>query len=339
MSTSSKRAFVTGAFGQDGSYLSEHLLREGYEVLGLVRAGDTNTLDNDSLAGQPKFTVVSGDLTKLATYADAVTTFQPDEIYNLAAVSDLNTAAKNPELTMAVNFTAVKELADFVFSFKPNSKFFQALSSRILSPGPDGRIDERSALAKGTNPYDEAKLASYKEAVLKKRNEGFFIASGFLCNHESPRRGERFVTGRIAKEAVAVVRGAQEKILVGNVEARRDWSFAGDFAVAMNLILQAKEPGDFVIGSGVTHTVREFIDLAFGVLGQKLTWSGEGLEAKATNENGAIVVETSPQFYRTDDNPVFGDPSKLSRETGWAPEVSFGELVTMMVRHEQGFQK
>lgn len=333
MSTRSKRAFVTGAYGQDGSYLTEHLLKEGYEVVGLIQDSDENAPMAKLLSARGGFRAVVGDLTKPDSYVAILRKFKPEEVYNLAAVSDLHTAERNPELTMAVNFTAVLELSGLVFSIDPKCRFFQALSSRILVP-KDGRIDEASALTEGTNLYDKAKLASYKEVVLKKRKEGFFIASGFLCNHESPRRGERFVTGRIAKEAVAVAKGKQNKIQVGNVEAKRDWSFAGDFAKAMQLILEAGEPDDFVIGSGETHSVREFIDLAFINLGKQLNWSGEGPKAKACDESGKVVVETSPEFYSPDDNPVCGDSKKLRLTTGWKPTVSFEELVRLMVRAE-----
>lgn len=333
MNKKCKRACITGAFGQDGSYLSEHLLREGYEVLGLVHADDVSAsgVIPQLLTAHPHFTLCVGSLSDLNSFASTFDVFAPDEIYNLAAISDLKTAREKPELTMEVNFHAVRNLAEHSTRINSEVRIFQALSSRILTPDTEGVIREDSVLMEPQNAYDKAKRASYEEVVLLYRDKGFFIASGFLCNHESPRRGERFVTGKIAHSVARIAAGKEEVLYVGNVGAKRDWSYAGDFAVAMHAILCLEAPDDFVIGSGELHTVQDFIDAAFRVIDIKLTWEGSGVDTKAYDTKGNLHIAVDERFYQPDDNPVVSDTTKIREVTGWSPKVSFEELVTRMV--------
>ncbi len=336
MSKKAKRACITGAFGQDGSYLSEHLLEEGYEVMGLVHGDDarTNSRISETLTAHPNFTLCVGDLSDLDSFALQLDAFAPEEIYNLAAISDLKTAREHSELTMDINFHAVRNLVEHSTCTYPNVCIFQALSSRILTPDTEGAISEKSPLMEPQNAYDEAKRASYEEVVLSYRNKGFFVASGFLCNHESPRRGDRFVTGKIAQSVARIALGREDVLYVGNVLAKRDWSYAGDFARAMHAILSLEVSDDFVIGSGELHTVQNFIDVAFAVTNTKLTWEGTGVDTKAYDTNGKLRVAIDERFYQTDDNPVVSDTSKIREVTGWVPRVSFEELVTLMVQAE-----
>lgn len=336
MNTKCKRACITGAFGQDGSYLSEHLLREGYEVLGLVHGDDVDAQSAifQLLTTHPHFTLCVGNLSDLNSFASKLDGFAPDEIYNLAAVSDLKTAREKPELTMEVNFHAVRNLVEHCTRINPEVRIFQALSSRILTPDTEGVIREESVLMEPQNAYDKAKRASYEEVVLPYRNKGFFIASGFLCNHESPRRGERFVTGKIAQSVARIAMGQEEVLYVGNVGAKRDWSYAGDFAVGMHAILSLEFADDFVIGSGELHTVQDFIETAFTVIDTQLTWEGSGVNTKAYDAKGNLRVVVDERFYQPDDNPVVSDTTKMREVTGWSPKVSFEELVTWMVEAE-----
>jgi GDPmannose 4,6-dehydratase len=336
MNKKTKRACITGAFGQDGSYLSEHLLEEGYQVMGLVHGDDVsiNASISEKLTTHPNFTLCVGNFSDLHSFGPQLDAFGPDEIYNLAAISDLKTAREYPELTMDINFYAVRNLVEHSTSIFPNVRIFQALSSRILTPDTEGVISEKSPLMEPQNAYDEAKRASYEEVVLPYRNKGFFVASGFLCNHESPRRGDRFVTGKIAQSVARIAEGREDILHVGNVFAKRDWSYAGDFARAMHTVLNLESSDDFVIGSGQLHTVQNFIDLAFGVTDTKLTWEGSGVDTKAHDREGALRVAIDERFYQSDDNPVVSDTSKIREVTGWLPQVSFEELVTLMVQAE-----
>ncbi len=335
MNTRGKRAFITGLYGQDGSYLAEHLLSQGYEVLGLITDSDTKHSNAELFRGVEGVSTHIGTLEDSHTYHDALTEYAPDEVYNLAALSDLTSAGDNPERTMRINAWAPRDIAEIVFSVRPDARIFQALSSRMLQAHEDGSIDESSQLTSSVHPYDVSKRASYEEVVLPYREKGFFIASGFLCNHESPRRGNRFVTGKIAEHVVLIANGEMEMLSIGNVDAKRDWSYAGDFVRAMHAILALDEPDDFVIGSGAVQTVRDFITLAFKAVGIELHWEGNGVETKAYDEDRVLRVMVNPAYYKPDDNPVISNTAKLERMTKWQRTVTFEELVRMMVEREE----
>lgn len=330
MNTKGKRAYITGVFGQDGSYLSEYLLSLGYEVLGLESGKPREAGYIHALTTHPQFRYVTGDLGKREDYELVLNEFNPDEIYNFAAVSDLTAAANDPERTMRINFHAVDELVSTACSHNPAVRIFHALSSRILVPGEDGVIHESSPLTDGTNPYDVAKRKSYEEVVLKRRREGRFISSGFLCNHESPRRGSRFVTGKIVETLARIAHGEVAVLEVGNLESKRDWSFAGDFVRGMQASLQGDHSDDYVFGSGELHTVREFIEHTAQEFDMSLTWKGVG-----TDEEGwvgeQLIVRVNEAFYRPHDVSPVANITKL-RALGYAPQVSFEELVRLMAR-------
>lgn len=330
-----KRAFITGVGGQDGLYLAEYLLGMGYQVLGLVSQSD-NT-DNSSpdlkkLQTNPGFSLCIGDICECTTYSDALCAFAPHEIYNLAAISDLKTAAAQPERAHAVNYRAFETLVECATTQNPAVRIFQALTSRILVPGKGGVIDEMSTLVEPRNAYEKSKRESFERVVLPYRQKGFFIASGFLCNHESPRRDSRFVTGKIVDFVARVARGTDAVLMLGNVEARRDWSFAGDIVRAMHAVLQVSKPDDYVMGSETLHSVREFIDVAFSCVDIQITWTGSGIDMRGVGEDGRVYVQVAPEYYQPDDNPVVSCTLKLKERTSWRPEVSFEQLVQMMVK-------
>lgn len=329
-----KRAFITGAYGQDGSYLAEYLLGLEYEVLGLVHEADIQNPNGDFLKDKENFSVCIGDICDLESFVSVLTTFAPDEVYNLAAISDLKTARENQEMTKAVNFHAFQSMVAHVTARNSRIRIFQALSSRILQADKQGVITESSLLAEPKNAYDEAKRDSHEKVVLEFRKRGYFVASGFLCNHESPRRGDRFVTGKIAKCVTNIGKGLEEKLEIGNIEAKRDWSFALDVVRAMHATLQAAEPYDYVIGAGELHSVKEFIEIAFQVVGKRIAWNGEGVDTCGYDDAGVLRVIINPEFYQPDDNPVMSDTRFLEEKTSWKRQTSFHELVEMMVRAE-----
>jgi GDPmannose 4,6-dehydratase len=334
MTIKSKRAFITGLYGQDGSYLAEYLLDLGYEVLGLIQESESNHPNSLLFKGNGTVSVHVGDLADMHSYEEVLRKFVPDEIYNLAALSDLTSAGENLARTMRINAWALRDIAEVVYKVRPHARIFQALTSRMLVPHADGSIDEKSACTNGVHPYDVSKRASYEEVVLPYREKGFFIASGFLCNHESPRRGNRFVTGKIAEQVALISQGKVDVLAIGNVDAKRDWSYAGDVVRAMHAILSLSEPSDFVIGSSTTRTVRDFVTEAFKAVGQGLLWKGEGIETKAYDTRGKVRVIVDPTFFREDDNPVVSNTTKLEETTKWKRTITFEEMVHIMVKVE-----
>lgn len=335
MSTPPKRAFITGLYGQDGSYLAEYLLSEGYDVLGLITESDAQQSNAELFRGVHGISTHIGTLEDSRTYRDALTEYAPDEVYNLAALSDLASAGDNPERTMRINAWALRDIAEIVFAVRPDARIFQALSSRMLQAHEDGSIDEESLRTHSVHPYDVSKRVSYEEVVLPYRRKGFYIASGFLCNHESPRRGNRFVTGKIAEHVALIAKGEMETLSIGNVDAKRDWSYAGDFVRAMHAILALDEPDDFVIGSGAVQSVRDFIMEAFKAAGIELRWEGGGVETKAYDAKGVLRVMVDHAYYKDDDNPVISNTAKLEQRTKWQRTVTFEALVHMMVKAEE----
>jgi GDPmannose 4,6-dehydratase len=331
MSTKDKRAFITGIFGQDGSYLAEHLLSLGYEILGLESSLRNDASHIRALRDHSHVEVIQGDFGEKETYREALRHFVPSEVYNFAAVSDLGAAVKDPERTMRINYGAFDALARTSILSNPHVRIFQALSSRILVPDQNGIISETSPLSDSDNPYDVAKRKSFEETVLPLRREGHFVASGFLCNHESPRRGTRFVTGKIVDALARIARGEETVLEVGNLESQRDWSFAGDFVRGMHAALQAETPDDYVFGSGELHTVREFIEEATKTLTIPLTWKGEGVSAVGMSGD-RIIVRSNEAFYRPHDVSPKAEITKLREKIGYTPHVSFTELVRLMAK-------
>lgn len=332
MSTASRRAFITGVYGQDGSYLAEYLLSLGYIVKGLIHANDVVPIGFHQ--NHENFSVSEGDFADIHSYESVLESFAPDEIYNLAAISDLKTARENPERTKQVNLIGFGNLVVSAVALNPRVRIFHALSSRMLVPDKCGVITETSELAIPQNAYDETKRTAYEQIILPYRENGFFVTSGFLCNHESPRRDARFVTGKIAVSVVKIAKGEEDVLYVGNVASRRDWSFAGDFVCGMHAVMQVDVPRDYVFASGVLHTVQDFIDTAFRTVGISIRWDGEGQSICGYDASGCLRVEVSPDHYQKDDNSVLGDSTLLKKTTGWGPVVSFEELVSMMVRSE-----
>ncbi len=332
-----KRALITGITGQDGSYLAELLLDKGYEVHGLVRRASTfNRQRIDHLRADPdlraRLHLHYGDLADAESLNTVVRTVAPDEIYHLAAQSHVAISFLMPTYTGEVTGLGTVRLLEAVRQSAPSARFYQASSSELF-----GKVAEtpqrESTPFHPRSPYAVAKLLAYWAAVNYREAYGLFAANGVLFNHESPRRGENFVTRKITRAVAEIVSGRRQTVALGNLDARRDWGFAGDYVEAMWLMMQAEEPRDYVIGTGETHSVREFAELAFSVAGVELEWEGVGIdEVGRDRASGSARVVVDPSYFRPAEvDLLMADPSRARAELGWRPRVDFRELVRMMV--------
>jgi len=312
--TTSKRAIITGITGQDGSYLAELLLEKGYEVFGVVRRlSAPNVWRIQHLL--PKITLLQADMLDQLSLIKAVERSQPNEFYNLAAMSFVPASWDQPMLTGEYNAQGVTRALEAVRSVNPKIRFYQASSSEMY-----GRVREVPQTEMTPfyprSPYGVAKVYGHFITVNYRESYGMYCASGILFNHESPRRGKEFVTRKVTDAAARIKLGLQKELRIGNLEARRDWGFVGDYVRAMWLMLQQDKPEDFVVASGQTHTVRELIDVAFSHIG--LDWRKYAVE--------------DPAFVRPAEvDLLLGDPSKAKRVLDWEPKVSFKQLIQMMV--------
>ena len=339
-SSSERRALVTGVTGQDGAYLVEFLLSKDYEVCGVKRRSSLiNTQRIDSLYQDPhaedrRFFLEYGDMTDSTNLIRIIQQFQPTEIYNLAAQSHVKVSFETPEYT--ANSDALGSLrlleAIRILNMGERVRFYQASTSELF-----GKVRETPQVESTPfyprSPYAVAKLYGYWIVRNYREAYGFFASNGILFNHESPMRGETFVTRKITRAAARIKLGMQEILYLGNLEAKRDWGYAGDYVEAMWLVLQHHEPDDFVIATGENHSVREFVELAFSEVGIRLTWQGEGVnETGIDSETGKTLVAVDPRYFRpTEVDELLGDATKAREVLGWVPRVSFGELVRRMV--------
>ncbi len=334
-----KTALITGITGQDGSYLAEFLLEKGYDVHGVIRRSSVDYRERIAhLEGKEHFHLHYGDLTDSMSIIGIVSKVRPDEIYNLAAQSHVQVSFDVPEFTADADAVGVLRVLEAVrlCGLTETCRIYQASTSELY-----GKVEEVPQSEKTPfhpySPYAVAKLYSYW--IVKEYREAYnmFCCSGILFNHESERRGETFVTRKITLAAARIAQGKQEKLYLGNLSSLRDWGFAGDYVECMWLILQNKTPEDFVIATGVQHSVREFAQLAFHYAGIELEFKGEGENEKGYDKaTGKVLVEVSPDFYRpTDVVNLLGDPAKAKEQLGWNPaKTSFEELVKRMVEHD-----
>ena len=330
-----KKALITGITGQDGSYLAEFLLEKGYEVHGMIRRSSVDYRERIAhLEGRDDFFLHFGDLGDSLSLVNLIGTIRPDEIYNLAAQSHVQVSFDVPEFTADVDATGVLRVLEAVrvTGQTQTCRIYQASTSELY-----GKVEEVPQSEKTPfhpySPYAVAKQYGYWIVKEYREAYGMFACSGILFNHESPRRGETFVTRKITLAAARIAAGLQDKLYLGNLSSRRDWGFAGDYVKCMYLMLQNDKPEDYVIATGVQHSVREFCELAFRHAGIELEFKGEGLDEKGIDKaTGRVLVEVSPDFFRpTDVVNLLGDPSKAAEELKWNPsETSFEELVKMM---------
>jgi len=321
------RALVTGVTGQDGHYISKLLLEKGYEVYGFLREGQqVPFVDIKSLYGEMHTPL---------DVQNAVREAEPDEIYNCAAISDIGTSIQHPEETMKVNCEAVGILLKCAAEVNPKFRFCQASSREIFSPNNPPPQNEQSEYGP-SNPYGVAKLKAYTEYMLPFRAHGYFVSSAIFNNHESPFRGDTFVTKKIVSTLSKISKGEAEILELGNLRSKRDWGFAGDYVEAMWMMLQQDTPDDFVIATGVPHTVRDFVHTTARAMDMKLLWEGEAEAEIAKDEQGIIRVRVNPAFYRPlEQFDAIGDSTKARKVLGWYPKTSFEELIAMMVNAEK----
>ena len=334
-----KKALITGVTGQDGSYLAELLLEKQYEVYGMIRRSSVDYRERIAhIEGHPHFHLKFGDLGDSISLVKLIGEIRPDEIYNLAAQSHVQVSFDVPEYTADVVATGVLRVLEAVrvCGLEKSCKIYQASTSELY--GKVEEVPQRETTP--FHPYSPYAVAKqYGFWIVKEYREAYkmFCSSGILFNHESERRGETFVTRKITLAAARIAQGKQDKLYLGNLDSLRDWGYAKDYVECMWLILQNDKPEDYVIATGVQHSVREFATLAFHHAGIEIEWKGEGVHEKGINKvTGEVVVEVSPDFYRpTDVVNLLGDPTKAKTELGWNPtKTSFEELVELMTRHD-----
>ena len=334
-----KKALITGVTGQDGSYLAEFLMNKGYDVHGTIRRSSVDYRERIAhLEGKPNFHLHYADMGDSMSIMQVVAKVRPDEIYNLAAQSHVQVSFDAPEFTADVDAVGVLRVLEAVrlCGLADTCRIYQASTSELYGKVEEVPQNELTPFHP-YSPYAVAKL--YGFWIVKEYREAYnmFCCSGILFNHESERRGETFVTRKITLAAARIAQGKQEKLDLGNLSSLRDWGEAKDYVECMWLILQHERPEDFVIATGVQHSVREFCYLAFKYAGIELEFQGEGLDEKGIDKaTGKVVVEVSPDFYRpTDVVNLWGDPSKAKKELGWNPQTtSFEDLVRIMVKHD-----
>lgn len=318
--TSMKKAFITGITGQDGYYLSKYLLEDNYEVHGTIRRSSTfNTMRIDSLISKysPKklLNLYYSDLIDSSSISNLINKIEPDEIYNLAAQSHVAVSFKNPIYTTQVGNLGTISILEAIKNSKKNIKFYQASSSEMFGGEGTLKLDENSTLLP-KSPYAASKVFSYHMTKIYRDSYDLFCTNGILFNHESPLRGETFVTRKITRAIGRIVVGIQEKLTLGNLDASRDWGFAGDYVIAMHKMLHHSKPDDFVIATGETHTIKEFLKTAFDYV----------------NLNFEDYVLQSEKYFRPNEvEHLLGDPSKAKKELNWESQTSFEDLIKMMI--------
>ena len=336
-----KVALITGITGQDGAYLAELLLKHGYEVHGIKRrASSFNTDRIDHLYRDPhdedqRFVRHYGDLTDATNLIRIIQQVQPDEIYNLAAQSHVAVSFETPEYTGNADALGTLRILEAIriLGLEKKTRFYQASTSEMFGKVQEVPQKETTPFYP-RSPYAAAKVYSYWICVNYREAYGIYACNGILFNHESPVRGETFVTRKITRAVARIKLGLQDKLYLGNLDSKRDWGHARDYVKAQWLILQQDEPDDFVIATGKQYSVREFVDAAFSEVGISLVWEGEGVEEKGINvETGDVVVEVDPRYFRpTEVETLLGDPTKAREKLGWEAEIPLHDMVAEMVR-------
>jgi GDPmannose 4,6-dehydratase len=338
----SKVALVTGITGQDGAYLAEFLLAKGYTVHGIKRRTslfNTDRIDHlyqDPHVNNRNFILHYGDMTDSSSLVRIIQQVQPDEIYNLAAQSHVAVSFEEPEYTANSDALGALRMLEAIriLGLEKKSRFYQASTSEMYGLVRETPQSETTPFYP-RSPYGVAKLYAYWITVNYREAYGMFACNGILFNHESPVRGETFVTRKITRALARIRLGLQDCLYLGNLDARRDWGHARDYVEAQWLMLQQPQPEDFVIASGIQHSVRDFVDLAARKLGLKLKWSGKGLEEKAVDGAGQVRVAVDPRYFRPAEvDTLLGDPSKAKSKLGWSAKVSFEKLVEEMASED-----
>ena len=337
-----KTALITGITGQDGAYLAELLLEKGYEVHGIKRRASLFNTDRiDHLYQDPhekgvRLKLHYGDLTDSTNLIRIIQEVQPDEIYNLAAQSHVMVSFETPEYTANADAVGTLRMLEAIriLGMTKKVRFYQASTSELY-----GKVQEipqkETTPFYPRSPYAVAKIYAYWITVNYREAYNVFACNGILFNHESPLRGETFVTRKITRAVARIKLGLQEKLYLGNLDSKRDWGHAKDFVEAQWLILQQDQPDDYVIATGKQYSIKEFVDAAFHEVGINIRWNGKGIDEKGYNDSGKVLVEVDPRYFRpTEVEALLGDPTKAKEKLGWQPKVTFKELVAEMVRED-----
>lgn len=337
-----KKALITGITGQDGSYLTELLLEKGYEVHGIIRRHSTPcTARIDHLLSDVQYDgrlfLHYGDLTDSSNAHTLIREIRPDEVYNLAAQSHVAVSFEVPEYTAEATGVGTLRLLEALRQSGLPIRFYQASTSELFGGLPDTAPQSEATPFYPKSPYGAAKLYSFWITKNYRESYDMFAVNGILFNHESPRRGETFVTRKITLAVASILAEKQEKLSLGNLDAKRDWGFAGDYVEGMWRMLQQDTPDDYVLATNETHTVREFAESSFREAGIEIAWRGSGVHEKGYDaKTGRLLVEVDPHFFRPAEvELLWGNPSKAERELGWRRKVSFSELVRMMVQADR----
>jgi len=332
-----KRALITGITGQDGAYLAKLLLDKGYKVFGAARrASEMNVSKLQQTGAYEDIECVSMELQEMTNILRTVEKVRPDEVYNLAAQSFVGASFEMPVYTSDITALGPLRILEAIRQVNPKIKFYQASSSEMFGQVQAVPQNEKTPFYP-RSPYAVAKLYGHWITVNYRESYDMFACSGILFNHESPLRGLEFVTRKITHAAVRIKQGLQKELNLGNLDAKRDWGYAAEYVEAMWKMLQAPAPGDYVVSTGETHSVREFVEAAFGALGVELLWSGSGTEEEGKDKaTGKVIVRVDPRFFRpTEVDLLIGDSAKARKVLDWTPATTFTELVALMVEHDQ----
>jgi len=330
------KAIITGIGGQDGAYLANHLLEKGYEIIGIARRSSVNNLLRlDVLGIRDKIEITYADLEESLTIQKIIKQHKPSEFYNLAAQSFVEDSFRNPVYTSSVNAMAVLNILESLLEYSPDTRFYQASTSEMYGKIKENPQSEETPFHP-RSPYGVAKLYAHFATLNYRESYNMHASSGILFNHESPLRGENFVTKKIIKGLINYQKQGQA-IELGNLDAKRDWGFAGDYVIAMHLMLQQKTPDDYVIATGVTHSIRYFAETASSILGINLEWSGENMEEVAIDRaTSKPFITINPKYFRPAEVDILrGNPQKAIDKLGWNPETSLEQLIEMMIEFQR----
>jgi GDPmannose 4,6-dehydratase len=332
-----KVAFITGITGQDGSYLAELLLEKGYKVHAIIRRSSSFTTSRiDHLLNHSNLYTYHGDLADSSNLHRLISTIKPSEIYNLGAQSHVGVSFEVPEYTAEVTGIGTVRLLDAIRDSNVECRYYQASTSELFGGIPGTEPQSESTPFYPKSPYGAAKLYSFWVTVNYRESYNMYACNGILFNHESPRRGETFVTKKITKAVARISQGKQKQLFLGNIDSKRDWGHAKDYVEAMWLMLQQDEPKDYVIATGLTYTVRDFVDLAFRKININIKWEGHGVdEVGRDSSTGEILIKIDPKYFRPAEvELLLGDPSLAEKELGWKYKTSLEDMVSEMVDYD-----
>ncbi|SFR90184.1 GDPmannose 4,6-dehydratase [Halomicrobium zhouii] len=337
----SKRALITGVTGQDGSYLAEILLDKGYEVHGTIRRGSTfNTQRIDHIFQDPHddqipFHTHYGEMTDASNISRLIEDIEPDEIYNLAAQSNVAVSFDQPQYTTDTNALGTLRVLDAIRESRIDTRFYHASTSELYGGQTSEPLNEQSPF-RPRSPYACSKLYAHWITINYRQSYGLHASNGICFNHESPRRGKRFVTRKITRAVAKINAGYQDKLYLGNLDAKRDWGYAPEYVEGMWQIVNQDDPDDYVLATGETNTVREFATKAFEVIGIDITWEGDGVDERGIDSStGEKLVEVDPRYFRPNEvDTLIGDPTRAETELGWKAETSLDGLVERMVQND-----